>query len=53
MPITPCTKVCKQSAQGYCLGCKRHLSEITGWRSYSTNMREAIMNDLKERQLDE
>jgi predicted Fe-S protein YdhL (DUF1289 family) len=49
---TPCVGICKYNQQNYCLGCKRHSDEITGWINYSINFRAAILQDLKNRKID-
>ncbi|SMN15870.1 hypothetical protein CRYPA_1837 [uncultured Candidatus Thioglobus sp.] len=50
---SPCVGICKYNKSNYCVGCKRHSSEITGWINYSTEVRKAIMQDLKDRKIDE
>ncbi len=50
---SPCVGICKYSKSNYCVGCKRHSNEITGWINYSTEVRKAIMQDLKDRKIDE
>ena len=50
---SPCVDICKYNKNNYCVGCKRHSDEITGWINYSDSMREAIMQDLKSRNIDE
>ena len=47
---SPCVNVCRISDEhGYCGGCKRTQEEISQWRYYSNEMREAILEDLKNR----
>jgi len=50
---TPCVGICKYNKSNYCVGCKRHSSEISGWINYSIDVREAIMKDLDDRNIDE
>ena len=50
---TPCISICKYNKHNYCVGCKRHSDEITGWINYSDEVRKAIMQDLKERNINE
>lgn len=50
--ISPCIKKCWME-NGYCLGCKRSLDEITDWSMYSNKEREYIMEELETRNLDE
>ncbi len=48
--VTPCVKVCAvDGASGYCLGCRRTLSEIAGWSRMTDVERAAIMTALPER----
>ena len=49
---TPCVGICKYNKDNYCVGCKRHSDEISNWINYSNEMRQAIMQDLKERKID-
>ncbi|MFN3815066.1 DUF1289 domain-containing protein [Brevundimonas sp.] len=47
---TPCVQVCAVDGEtGFCLGCFRTLSEISGWSRYSDAERSAIMSDLQDR----
>ncbi|CAC9585041.1 hypothetical protein BHECKSOX_305 [Bathymodiolus heckerae thiotrophic gill symbiont] len=50
---SPCVGICKYNKSNYCVGCKRHSNEITGWINYSIEVRKAIMQDLKDRKIDE
>ena len=50
---SPCVDICKYNKNNYCVGCKRHSDEITGWINYSDSMREAIIKDLSSRNIDE
>lgn len=48
---TPCVNICKINTEhGICGGCKRTQDEIKQWRSYSDEMREAVLKDLEERE---
>ncbi|CAC9620657.1 hypothetical protein [uncultured Gammaproteobacteria bacterium] len=49
---TPCVGICKYNKQNFCVGCKRNSDEISGWINYSDEMRQAIMQDLKNRKID-
>ncbi len=49
---SPCVGICKYNKNNYCVGCKRHSDEISGWINYSDNVRKAIMQDLKDRTID-
>lgn len=48
---SPCVRSCCLNQADYCLGCKRHLDEITRWRSYSEAQRQVIMEQLVERNI--
>ncbi len=50
---SPCVGICKYNQKNFCLGCKRNSDEITNWGNYSDAMRKAIMQDLKDRKIDE
>lgn len=50
---SPCVDICKYNKNSYCVGCKRHSDEITGWINYSDSMRRAIIQDLEGRDIDE
>jgi predicted Fe-S protein YdhL (DUF1289 family) len=50
---TPCVSICKYNQQNFCLGCKRSSDEIRNWANYSSVMREAIMADLENREIDD
>jgi predicted Fe-S protein YdhL (DUF1289 family) len=49
---SPCIGICKYNKNNYCVGCKRHSDEITGWIDYSEDIRKAIIKDLNERNID-
>lgn len=49
---TPCAGICKYNKSSYYVGCKRHSDEIIGWANYSNDVREAIMRDLVNRNID-
>jgi predicted Fe-S protein YdhL (DUF1289 family) len=48
---TPGQSVCKYNKHNFCIGCKRHMNEILDWLDYTDDMREAIMKDLKDRDI--
>ena len=50
---SPCISVCKYNERNYCIGCKRHMTEIFDWLDYSDTMRNAVIKDLKERNIDD
>jgi hypothetical protein len=49
---SPCVSICKYNKNNYCIGCKRYMNEIFDWFDYSDEMREAIMKDLDNRDID-
>jgi len=49
---SPCVSICKYNKNNYCVGCKRYMNEIFDWFDYSDEMRESIMNDLDNRDID-
>ncbi|VVH55032.1 hypothetical protein BSPCLSOX_2896 [uncultured Gammaproteobacteria bacterium] len=49
---TPCLGICKYNTQNFCIGCKRSSGEITNWMNYSGAMREAIIKDLENREIE-
>jgi len=48
---TPGQSVCKYNKHNFCIECKRHMNEILDWLDYTDDMREAIMKDLKDRDI--
>ncbi|CAC9433691.1 hypothetical protein [uncultured Gammaproteobacteria bacterium] len=49
---SPCVGICKYNKKKICVGCKRSSDEITAWINCSNEMRKAIMQDLKDRNID-
>ena len=49
---SPCVSICKYNKNNYCIGCKRYMNEIFDWFDYSDEMRESIMSDLDNRDID-
>ena len=49
--VSPCKSICKYNSNNYCIGCKRHMTEIFDWYDYSEKMKNAILKDLKDRQI--
>lgn len=48
---SPCVKVCVVHPEArLCVGCLRSMDEIANWSRMSADEREAVMNDLPERQ---
>lgn len=48
-PASPCTGICRLDEAGLCLGCRRSLAEITGWRDMSTDEQRAVLMQLPDR----
>jgi len=48
---SPCVSVCKYNEKNFCIGCKRHMNEIFDWLDYSDDMKDAILKDLKTRDI--
>jgi len=49
---SPCISICKYNKNNFCIGCKRHMSEIFDWFDYTDLMRAAIIKDLVDRDID-
>ena len=48
--LSPCVSVCKYDHKNYCIGCKRHMTEIFDWLDYTDEMKIAILKDIQERE---
>ena len=46
---SPCIGNCCLDDKDICLGCQRHIDEITGWHSAGTTERRAILNRCEKR----
>jgi predicted Fe-S protein YdhL (DUF1289 family) len=46
---SPCVRNCFLDQQDICMGCFRHLDEITGWSSYSNAQRELVLSQCHTR----
>ncbi|NQY63131.1 MAG: DUF1289 domain-containing protein [Alteromonadaceae bacterium] len=46
---SPCIRNCCLDLQDYCLGCFRHLDEITGWQASSVKEKQAILSRCEQR----
>ncbi|NQY36910.1 MAG: DUF1289 domain-containing protein [Alteromonadaceae bacterium] len=46
---SPCIRNCCLDLEDYCLGCFRHLDEITGWRECSIKEKQAILARCEQR----
>jgi len=48
--LSPCVSVCKYDDNNYCIGCRRHMTEIFDWLDYDDKMKLAILKDIQERE---
>jgi len=46
---SPCVRNCCLDQEDICLGCGRHLDEITGWNAASEQEKAAIVKRAEER----
>lgn len=46
---SPCVRNCCLDNKDVCLGCFRHISEITGWGSASTERKKQVLSLATER----
>lgn len=46
---SPCVRNCCLDPQDVCLGCGRHLNEITGWQQATDEKKRQILQNAKER----
>ena len=49
--LSPCVSICKYDDNNYCIGCRRHMNEIFDWLDYNDEMKLAILEDIKEREV--
>jgi uncharacterized protein len=49
MEITICIGVCLLDRDGYCIGCKRSITEIANWSYYTDSEKTEIANKVKNR----
>jgi predicted Fe-S protein YdhL (DUF1289 family) len=50
-PPSPCNRLCTLNDNGYCIGCKRSMQEITAWSTMSPAQQRGVITLLKARQL--
>ncbi len=48
---SPCVRNCCLDHEDICLGCFRSLTEITQWTLVTQEVRQEILNNVKERKL--
>lgn len=46
---SPCNRICTLDAHDICLGCGRHLDEITGWLAMNDAARAVVVARAAER----
>lgn len=46
---SPCVSLCTLDSQDICVGCFRHIDEITGWHSADNQRRQEILNNCENR----
>ena len=46
---SPCISNCCLDEHDICLGCFRHINEITGWHNADNKMREEILKNTEAR----
>ncbi|MFM2479485.1 DUF1289 domain-containing protein [Celerinatantimonas sp. MCCC 1A17872] len=47
---SPCIRHCTLNNDDICMGCFRHLDEITGWHKASEEQQQAILKRCSKRQ---
>lgn len=48
---SPCVRICCLDDNDICLGCFRHIGEITGWGAAGDDQRRAILQNARQRRL--
>ena len=46
---SPCVRNCCLNEQDICLGCFRHLNEITGWAAMTDQQRKQVLVNCEQR----
>ncbi|TQV71134.1 DUF1289 domain-containing protein [Aliikangiella marina] len=49
---SPCISLCTLNENDICVGCYRHIDEITGWHSADDRRRTEILNNCATRKSD-
>jgi predicted Fe-S protein YdhL (DUF1289 family) len=49
--ISPCLKICRYGAGPHCEGCRRTISEISRWSSFTNEEAQVIMDELPDRHI--
>ncbi len=48
---SPCIKVCTYDDEGYCMGCKRKVEEVSTWRNRTEKEQLKGIDMLRERKV--
>ena len=48
---SPCVRNCCLDLDDICLGCFRHLDEITGWQAFSNEEKNAVVLHCQKRRI--
>ncbi len=49
---SPCVSQCCLDEQDVCVGCFRHIDEITGWHGANDSRRQQILNNCAKRKIE-
>jgi len=49
---SPCIRNCCLDNHDICLGCHRHIDEITGWQSFTSEQKLSILKRCNERKIE-
>lgn len=47
--VSPCVSLCCLDEDDVCMGCLRHINEITGWHDMSDDQKRELLVELEER----
>jgi predicted Fe-S protein YdhL (DUF1289 family) len=48
-PLSPCTRLCTLDREGFCIGCRRSIDEISRWSSMSAAQRQRVLETVEQR----
>lgn len=46
---SPCVRNCCLNQQDICVGCYRHVNEITGWKNFSDREKQLVLSQCAQR----
>lgn len=49
---SPCVSLCCLDEDDVCMGCLRHINEITGWHAMSNEQKQRLLEVLEQRRKD-